>query len=262
MDVFTKLSMEIDGIKDNVRTYTSDGYINNILDKLKLSIEGRKVDETKYLLSKAIDWYVENQRAIQSNRHVLCKGQHKKNQETLISFLEELEQIKENPKSESNEKDILMKNFFISHSSNDKKVCTAFVKLLEKLGVPEEDILYTSSDRHGVPCDENIFDYLKRHIIDEITVFFMLSDNYYESAYCLNEMGAAWIVQNDFSTFLLPNFTGSINGVIDKDKKAYSLSSPMDLIELKDKIINQYNTSISPKKWEEVKNEFLKIVNE
>jgi len=261
MDVFTKLDMEIDGIEENVNSYTGDGYINNIFENLKENIKSRKIGQTKYLLGKAIEWYNDKQRAIQSNDHVLVKKQHIKNQEMLENFYKELENVKELDENGYNKEEKLTKKIFISHSSKDKKTCDSFVKLLENLGVPEKDILYTSSNRHGVPCDENIFEYLKRHIMKGITVYYMLSDNYYESAYCLNEMGAAWVVQNNFSTFLLPNFTGDINGVIDKDKKAFTLSSPMDLIEFKDKIIKKYNATISSKKWEEIKNEFLKTIN-
>ncbi len=77
----------------------------------------------------------------------------------------------------------------------------------------------------------------RNHIVEDITVFYMLSDNYYESPYCLNEMGAAWIALNDFSIFLLPNFSGDIRGVIDCNKKGYSLNVAHDLISLKDKLV-------------------------
>lgn len=42
-----------------------------------------------------------------------------------------------------------------------------------------------------LPNGEDIFDYLNKALNDEIYVLFFLSDNYYSSTVCLNEMGAA-----------------------------------------------------------------------
>ncbi|PFM59524.1 TIR domain-containing protein [Bacillus cereus] len=153
-----------------------------------------------------------------------------------------------------------MHKLFISHASADKKVCDAFVDLLEDLGVPEEDILYSSSSRHGIPGGMDIFEYLRNNISNGITVYYMLSDNYYKSAYCLNEMGAAWVTQNDSSTFILPEFTVGIKGVIDSGKKAFTLSDPVELIQLKDKILEEFGGKISEKKWETVKSKFLETI--
>ncbi|UYY99650.1 TIR domain-containing protein [Peribacillus frigoritolerans] len=155
----------------------------------------------------------------------------------------------------------MINKIFISHSSKDEIFCTAFVDFLEGIGIPEDMILYTSSPRHGIPGDENIFKYLRNHIAEGITVFYMLSDNYYQSPYCLNEMGAAWITQNDFSTFLLPNFTEGIKGVIDSDIKAYTLSVPYDLISLKAKLTKQFNLKVSDGKFEDLKSKLLNSVS-
>jgi len=152
-----------------------------------------------------------------------------------------------------------MKKIFISHSSKDKDMCDAFVDVLEQLGVPEADILYTSSDRHGVPGDEDIFEYGKKHIEERINVFYMLSDNYYKSAYCINEMEAAWIVQNEYSVFILPNLNYEIKGL--NSKKGYNVTSAIELDNLRDRITKMYNTCISEKKWEEVKSKFLTVVS-
>ncbi|MYL56186.1 TIR domain-containing protein [Virgibacillus halodenitrificans] len=151
---------------------------------------------------------------------------------------------------------------FISHSSSDVKICTAFVHLLEALGVPEKSILYSSSERFGIPADMDIFEYLRSSIVEKFNVYYMLSDNYYSSVYCLNEMGAAWINQNEYSTYILPNLTGEIKGVIDSSKKGFRLDNPINLNQLRAKIAKDFNSSISDNKWEEEKNKFLKIVSE
>ncbi|ART78503.1 TIR domain-containing protein [Sutcliffiella horikoshii] len=151
---------------------------------------------------------------------------------------------------------------FISHSSKDEPICTAFVHLLEVLGVPETNILYSSSERFGIPADMNIFDYLRSSIVENFIVYYMLSDNYYESVYCLNEMGAVWVNQNDFSIYLLPNMSKSIVGVIDSNKKGYRLDNAINLNQLREKISRDFNNNISNNKWDEEKEKFLKIVYE
>ncbi len=37
-------------------------------------------------------------------------------------------------------------------------------------------------------------------------MIYHLSDNYYDSVACLNEMGAAWVVQNDYTVVGIPGF--------------------------------------------------------
>ena len=74
----------------------------------------------------------------------------------------------------------------------------------------------------GVPIKEDIYDYLRTLLDSEpIIPIFMLSENYYESAACLNEMGAVWITQKDYFTFLLPGFEfKQIKGAINPNKKS------------------------------------------
>jgi len=138
-------------------------------------------------------------------------------------------------------------------------MCDAFVDVLEQLGVPEADILYTSSDRHGVPGDEDILEYLKKRIGKRINVFYMLSDNYYKSVYCINEMRAAWRVQNEYTIYTFPNLHYEVKGL--NSKKGYNLTSAIELDNLKDRITKMYNTSISEEKWEDVKSKFLEVVS-
>lgn len=260
MDVIKRLTFEVGGICDAILDYTDDPFIRNITNSLLNSIKEKSVEDIIYLLDEMKIWYARNQSEIQSNDFVYNKDTHIDIQRKINHYIEELNSIPitENLiESESNR----MRKIFISHSSRDERYCTAFVNLLESIGFPEGTILYSSSPRHGIPGDEDIFEYLRKHITEGITVFYMLSDNYYNSVYCLNEMGAAWIAQNDFSIFLLPNFNGNIKGVIDSNKKAYNISNPIELIHLKRKLVEKYNLSLTEEKWEEVKNSYLKIIS-
>lgn len=61
MDILKKLEIEIDGIIGTIESYTGEPYINNILIKLKKSINSRDALEIKYCLTKLSEWYSDNQ---------------------------------------------------------------------------------------------------------------------------------------------------------------------------------------------------------
>ncbi|WP_427125065.1 toll/interleukin-1 receptor domain-containing protein (plasmid) [Priestia megaterium] len=265
MNALKRLAIEVDGIYGTITDYSSEAYVKNIVDHLKSSVANQDIEQILYLLNKVDDWYRDNINEINNNQFVFNHKAHRNTWENVKIFKEELIELNTEVSSQigdSGEVAEMTKKIFISHSSKDEVICSAFVELLETIGIADDIILYTSSPRHGIPGDRDIFNYLRDHLSDGITVFYMLSDNYYNSTYCLNEMGAAWVAQNDFSTFLLPNFSGEIEGVIDRNKKAFRLEQAIDLINLKNKLVTTYSAQISEAKWEDAKNKFLKIVNE
>ncbi|MCS4302143.1 toll/interleukin-1 receptor domain-containing protein [Chryseobacterium sp. BIGb0232] len=95
---------------------------------------------------------------------------------------------------------------FISHSSKDKNFGNSLVELLRSLGVKENEITFTSNTAYGIPIGQNIFKWLKSQITENPFVIYLLSEEYYRSVACLNEMGAAWIIENEHAAIFTPNF--------------------------------------------------------
>lgn len=95
---------------------------------------------------------------------------------------------------------------FISHSSKNMNYGNALVDLLIAVGINGNDIIFTSNDAHGIPIGKNIFNWLKDKINEKHYVIYLLSPEYYKSVACLNEMGAAWVVENDHTMIFTPNF--------------------------------------------------------
>lgn len=82
---------------------------------------------------------------------------------------------------------------FISHSSKDKNYTDMLVDLLEDMGLRENQIFCSSVPGCDIPLGKNIFDdILSQFHYNELHVIFVLSENFYNSPVCLNEMGAAW----------------------------------------------------------------------
>lgn len=94
---------------------------------------------------------------------------------------------------------------FISHSSEDVKMVSRFVDLLADMGLTNEELFCSSVPDYGIPLNEDIYDYLASLFRNyDIYVIFMLSQNYYNSPACINEMGAAWVLKSDYTSVLLP----------------------------------------------------------
>ena len=96
---------------------------------------------------------------------------------------------------------------FISHSSDDKDYMTALVEMLESIGMTNDSLVCTSVSGYGIPEGDDIYDWLREQFVNcDLRVLFALSNNYYNSEACLNEMGAAWITKATYSMLLLPGF--------------------------------------------------------
>ena len=162
----------------------------------------------------------------------------------------------------------LKNKIFISHSGKDKEYVKLLTELLEDIGLSETDIFCSSMPGYGIPLNNNIYDYLSSEFkTNMLIVLYALSDNYYESVACLNEMGASWVLKNKYTTILLPGFEfKNIEGAIDPQKIGIKLDGDLDelkhcLCEFKDFLINRFNLNIiSPSKWERIRDEFINKV--
>lgn len=124
---------------------------------------------------------------------------------------------------------------FISHSSANKQYGSSLVDLLTGIGVPTTDIIFTSNPAYGIPIGKNIFDWLKSQIAEKSFVVFLLSEEYYDSIACLNEMGAAWVVENEHAVVFLPGFEVGgkdfQNGAIDPRSIGFHINDKDRILE-------------------------------
>ncbi len=96
---------------------------------------------------------------------------------------------------------------FLSHKSDDKKYGDALRNFIVGLGVKNNQLIYSSHPLHKIPLDANIYDYLRENIYSQIFMIILWSDKYLESPACLNEMGAAWVAQSDYTNIYVPTFS-------------------------------------------------------
>jgi hypothetical protein len=158
--------------------------------------------------------------------------------------------------------DILLKAnqssvIFLSHCSNDKKYGDFLRNLIIGLGLKNDQLIYTSHPLHKIPLDQNIYAYLRKNLEQSVFMIFLWSNDYLDSPACLNEMGAAWLAQKEYTNLFVPDFdfsspkfkkcavdTNRIGAILNGDSTCKS-----NMIEFKDKILKMFNLSIDEKSW-------------
>lgn len=127
----------------------------------------------------------------------------------------------------------MTRKIFISHSTEDKKYVDMFVSLLKKFGFQEQNIFYSSDISQGVEPGELIMDRLKEELTHNPIVVYFLSQNYYTSVVCLNEMGASWLASQDHYPIALPGFLSQdIKGAINRDRLTIFLNEKTSVKEI------------------------------
>lgn len=156
------------------------------------------------------------------------------------------------------------KKLFLSHSSEDEEIVRSFVKLLYSIGLTEKDIVCTSVPETKIVIGNDIYEYLHKLIEEEeIYVIYFLSDNYYSSPMCLNEMGAAWLKKSESLNLLLPGFDFvDIRGVAEKNKVGIKLGNcdymtKASFNEFLEILKKQFGINPDHTHWEIVRDDFL-----
>lgn len=225
---------------------TKDNYIGNTLSILNTGFKGSKDEQSFNELTGSL-------LAIKNNINKYYPTESK----STVNDNDKTKEVIKSPK------------IFISHSSLDKDYVSDIVELLEDLGIRGNQLFCSSIPGYGIPLDEDIYDYLKQQFQEyDLHVIFVLSDNYYKSPACLNEMGATWVLQKRYTTILLPGFDfKEVKGAIDPTKIAIkldgdSLDVKEKLGQLKDSIVQEFSlTSISDIRWEKKRDEFISKIN-
>ena len=175
-----------------------------------------------------------------------------------IDLLEESQMVVKKPK------------IFISHATTDKSYASALVNLLEDIGLRESQIFCSSVSGYGIPLGEDIYEYLKKQFNEfDLHIILVLSNHYYESVACMNEMGAAWVLQKRYTTILLPGFEfKEIKGAINVRKIGLKLDNDLNdvkekLGQLRDIVIEEFGLEpIRDIRWEERRDDFIETLSQ
>lgn len=172
-----------------------------------------------------------------------------------------------NESNESEDYEMPKPKIFISHSSLDLDYVEPLVELLADIGLTNDNLFCSSVPDYTIPLNEDIYDYLASLFHNHaLYVVFMLSNNYYGSPACLNEMGAAWVLKNEYTSILLPKFEyKEIKGAVNPNKIGMKLDDEEELLkkrlgELKNIISERFNISVPDMRWEKKRNDFIEKI--
>ncbi len=271
--VLKRIRLEFHGIKSTIEDYTLDGNVINYLNKLEIAIIANDLFSIKYCLNALSVWYNNNMNKIESNNYVHNKSSHIENKKKIENFLNVLNRHEDseveivNPSTQTTSNEPLI---FLSHKSDDTKYADALEKFIIGLGVKNSQLIYTSHPLHKVPMDKNIYDYLRERINNNVFIIFLFSNEYLKSPACMNEMGAAWVVQSDYTNIYTPDFsfgnplyhqcaidTHKMGAVLNGDEHCKA-----SMIELKDKIQKLFNLDNDEKNSQYLIDQFIKEITE
>ena len=233
-------------------------------------------------------WVYETERDISSmvvyaNQHVspgICFVYHNENvvhtskyakdvtKEMSQNAIAIVEDVKEKNVAKAEPVEVKQPLLFISHSSKDEAIVTGLVEMLRTIGFNKRNLFCSSVPGYDIPEGEDIYDFLQAKLSGyKLFVVFVLSEAYYNSAACLNEMGAAWVLKANYSTILLPGFQiPEIKGAVNPRKMAIILEDEKrvrgKLNQFKDRLIEFFDLPDVEDDtiWENDRNKFIDIV--
>lgn len=129
------------------------------------------------------------------------------------------------------------KNVFISHSSANKEIAEHLSAYLIRIGVKEKNIFCSSILGQGVANGEKLNDTIAKAIKKSKLIVFLLSRNFLDSSYCMEELGAGWYLnqQQGATCFylVLPDIELSdLNGFVNSKVDKFSFIDPEQSEEL------------------------------
>lgn len=276
MNALTLLQAEYGGIQGTIKSYTGESNIVNSVDQLGNAINKKDIELIKYHLSSIGKWYEQNIKKIHSKSYIAESSQqsYQRNKELIDQLIVMFEEYHLPASAEDNAINESKKTgepiIFISHRSSDKKYGDALRNFIIGLGVRENQLIYTSHPLHKIPLDKNIYDYLRENINDKVFMIILWSNEYLESPACLNEMGAAWVVQSDYTNIYTPSFsfgnpkyhecavdTRKMGAVLKNDTHCKT-----SMLELKDKIQHMFNLPNDEKKTAYLLEQFMKEIGD
>lgn len=150
---------------------------------------------------------------------------------------------------------------FVSHRSTDKVIAEMLLEFLVALGFPRDE--YFCSSLPGNDIKEKIPDEVKQAIDESVVNIVVLSKEYYDSAYCLNEAGVIWYRSKHTIPIALPEIKSKdMIGFLDSDYKIRRLDSSDDIAYIYDLICNECgidrtNTSVVVNELEKLNEKYL-----
>ena len=149
-------------------------------------------------------------------------------------------------------------SIFISHRSTDKAVADMLLDFFIGCGVPREAVFCSSLPGNDVK--EKISKEVKAALATSTINIAILSNDYYESVYCLNEAGILWFLDDKLVVpIAVPEITADkMIGFLDSDYKLRRLDNESDITYLLDAVTERLE--VADTKYAVVREETRKLI--
>lgn len=147
---------------------------------------------------------------------------------------------------------------FISHRTTDKEIADMLVDFLSASGISRDKIFCSSLPGNDVK--KKISKEVKEALDSSVVNIAILSNNYYKSAYCLNEAGVLWYKEEPVILIALPEIDiNNMYGFLDNDYKLHRLDTETDISDIYDTVREALKSS--PIRTSTIISESHKLIN-
>lgn len=153
----------------------------------------------------------------------------------------------------------MSKSVFISHAVKNKDIADKLVDLLETgVGISDSDIFCSSLEGLGIPGGTNFVEFIKKQIKDPKVVILLLSEDYFDSQFCLAELGASWVLSHRVVPILVPPIEyGDVKAVL-TGVQLLKINDSNSLNQVQSDLIEALGIKGKPfARWESKRNIFL-----
>ena len=128
------------------------------------------------------------------------------------------------------------RTIFISHSSKDEWLVTPFMEkiIIIGMGIPRSRIFYTSNEDTGIKSGSDFRKAIQIKLQKSTAVIQIITQNYKRSEVCLNEMGAAWVLNKNVIPFIMPPINYQNIGFIHNPTQLLKLNDERNLFKFFD----------------------------
>ncbi|MBY3044847.1 toll/interleukin-1 receptor domain-containing protein [Rhizobium leguminosarum] len=156
----------------------------------------------------------------------------------------------------------MSKSVFISHAVKDTNIAAEIVDLIEHgIGVPEAEIFCSSVPGYGIPTGKTFVTYMKEQMYEPKVVILLLTPSYFESKFCLSELGAAWVMSHHIFPILVPPLGYEDVKDVLLGTQVSKINDDLKYNELRDHLAEVVSLNkTSSTKWETKRRAFLKNI--
>ena len=147
---------------------------------------------------------------------------------------------------------------FVSHASEDEELATALIECLRLgTGLTAEHFFYTSRAGTGVPPGSDFIEHIREQMLGTPLVIQIITPSYFQSPFCMAELGAQWILGRDcFPLIVAPMTYEELEGVLGK-VQAGRIDEEADLDVLYDRLRKVFAVDPPTAEWGVQRRRFL-----